>query len=187
MKHLALLIAVLFSIAGCDGANRVESTSLPAPATFAQSVDSSSTDTTPDSGIAKDSSEQMLFNLSDAARNKVRAAMASVAGGTHLVVSVDVDDEKYCVGFHYNLNVEANPSKSDFALLESNGIKLAVEKDDVKFLNGTTLDYATLASGTEGFVFRNPNENLSLPDELREKQQPQSNSEAPTDGQESPQ
>lgn len=192
MKHLPLLIAALFFAVGCDGGSVVEPTSLPTPVTDHQSLGPSPTDTTltgtsPRSDIAKGSAEQLVFNLSDAARDKVRDGMSSVAGGTHLVVTVDVDDEKYCVGFHYNLNVEANPSATHFALLESNGIKLAIEKDDIKFLNGTTLDYAILASGTEGFVFRNPNENRSLPDELREEQPPQTDLEAQADAQASPQ
>jgi iron-sulfur cluster assembly accessory protein len=166
MKHTALFATVLICIVGCERAGHVESTSLSPPS----AVDSSTIDAVSDSGIATDASIKMVFNLSDAATNKIRAAIASVPGATHLVVFVDVDDKKYCVGFHYNLDIVADPSKSRFVLLESNGIKLAVEKDDVKFLNGTTLDYAVLASGAEGFVFRNPNENVSLPQELREKQ-----------------
>ncbi len=170
MKYTTVLSAILLCIAGCDGSTVVESSSSPAPVADDQPVGSRTTAATPESDVAADQSEQLVFNLSDTAAAKVRAAMAS-PGGTHLVVSVDVDDEKYCTGFHYNLNVEANPSKSRFAMAESNGIKLAIEKDDVRFLNGTTLDYAKLSSGAEGFVFRNPNENVSLPDELREEQQ----------------
>lgn len=176
MKYTSLLIAVLFYIAGCDGVNLVDSNSSSAPTVGHQPLDSRATGTTPDTGITPHPSDQLEFNLSDAATTKVRAAMASVPGGTHLVVFVDVDDEKYCTGFHYNLEVQANPSESRFAISESNGIKLAIEKDDIKFLNGTTLDYATLASGTEGFVFRNPNENVSLPGELRKEQQAESRS-----------
>lgn len=197
MKHLPLVIAALIFSVGCGGGSVVEPTSLPTPVTDHPSLspsptdttltDTSSTDTSSRSGLATDSVEPLVFNLSDAARDKIRDGMASVAGGTHLVVSVDVDDEKYCVGFHYNLNVESNPSATHFALIESNGIELAIEKDDIKFLNGTTLDYAIFESGTEGFVFRNPNENRSLPDELRENQRPQTDSESQTDAQESPQ
>ena len=165
MKHANLLAVLLLFIAGCDAATRIESNSSPVPVANDQNIDTPTLET----GITAESPKQFVFSLSEAATTKARATMASVPGGTHLVVFVDVD-EKYCTGFHYNLQVEANPSKSRFAMTESNGIKLAIEKDDVKFLNGTTLDYATLASGTEGFVFRNPNENVSLRDELREGQ-----------------
>ena len=169
MKNTSLLAAVLFCIAGCDGASHVEPNSSPASNVDDQPAGSRTADTTSASGTTDDPPAQVVFHLSDAAAAKVRAAMASVPGGTHLVVFVDVDDERYCTGFHYNLQVEANPSPSRFAVTESNGVKLAIEKEDVRFLHGTTLDYATLSSGTEGFVFRNPNENVSLPDELREQ------------------
>lgn len=157
MKNANLFPIILLCIAGCDATSRVESPSSPVASSSDQDI----------SANVKGSSEQLVFNLSEAATAKVRIAMASVPEATHLVVYVDVDDEKYCTGFHYNLEVKANPTQSRFVMTESNGIKLAIEKDDVKFLNETTLDFATLASGTEGFVFRNPNENVSIPQELR--------------------
>lgn len=169
MKHTSLLTAILFIVAGCDAANQGESNSSPALAGDDQLSDSRTVDTAPGSDGPAVPSEQLVFNITDTAKSTASAVMESVPGSTHLVVIVDVDDEKYCTGFHYKLKLETNPSKLRFAMTESNGIKLAIEKDDLKFLQGTTLDFATLDSGERGFVFRNPNENESLPEELREK------------------
>lgn len=157
MKCECLLTAALFFIAGCNGPAGVD-------------LNAREDEQTSVADAGNDETVDMVFNLSNAAAPELRAAMASVPDGTHLVVFVDVDDEKYCTGFHYNLQVMSNPSKTRFVMTESNGIQLAIEKDDVKFLDGTTLDYATLSSGTSGFVFRNPNENVSLPSELRDKE-----------------
>lgn len=170
MKHAVILFALLFCFSvcfsGCENTGEVKSNS----ASGQRLTESSNADTTQNSDGSQGSATPVVFKLTETATTQVRAAMASVRG-THLVVSVDVDDEKYCVGFHYSLNVENAPSKSRFEMLESNGIKLAIEKDDIEFLNGTTLDFAKLESGTEGFVFRNPNENVSIPEELRDQSQ----------------
>ena len=171
MKKILPQLALLLCLAGCGAETQIESAPTPAAAS-ASLVESAPL---PDSHIDDPdnrgaASRPPLFQLTDVAANKVRAAMASAPGRTHLVVSVDVDDKKYCTGFHYNLGFDSNPSSEQFVFAESSGIQLAIEKDDIEFLEGTTLDFATLKSGDEGFVFRNPNENVSLPDELRDAQ-----------------
>lgn len=171
MKTILPQAGLLLCIVGCGAETQIESAPKPA-AISANLVESAPS---PDSHI--DNSDNRgttnrppLFQLTEVASKKILTAMASAPGGTHLVVSVDVDDKKYCTGFHYNLGFDSNPSSEHFVMEESNGVQLAIEKDDIEFLEGTTLDFATLKSGKEGFVFRNPNENVSTPDELRDAQ-----------------
>ena len=169
MKTIFRQFALLLCLAGCGAETQIESAPKPAAASanLVESAPSpgSQIDDSDNRGVA---SRPPLFQLTEVAVKKVRAAMASAPGSTHLVVSVDVDDKKYCTGFHYNLGFDSNPSSEQFVFAKSNGIPLAIKKDHIEFLNGTTLDFATLKSGEEGFVFRNPNENVSLPDELRD-------------------
>ena len=175
-----IVVAVAVCLVGCDSPPNSNQQSIPAGRALLPPVVA-----TPGSSVPNEQPKQVaytqstpppqeqltnrheLFTLSDAAVPKVHSALKAVPQGTHLVVSVDVDDEKYCTGFHYNLAIKSNPSELQFVLLHSQGIAIAIEKDDVPFLNGTQLDYATLESGESGFVFRNPNENLSMLDELR--------------------
>lgn len=84
--------------------------------------------------------------------------MEDATGATHLIVEVEIDDEKYCTSFHYRLAVGPEPSQDEFALSESNGIKLAIERKNLRFLTGTTVDYEKRPNGVEGFKFHNPNE-----------------------------
>jgi iron-sulfur cluster assembly accessory protein len=169
MKTIFPHVGLLLCIAGCGAETQTEPAPKPAAASASLVESAPSPDLQlDDSDNRGAASRPHLFQLTDVASKKVRAAMASAPGSTHLVVSVDVDDKKYCTGFHYNLGFDSNPSGEQFVFAESNGIQLAIEKDDIEFLKGTTLDFATLKSGDEGFVFRNPNENVSLPDELRE-------------------
>jgi len=113
---------------------------------------------------------ELRFELSDTAAKRVKEIMATLPQKPALVVWVDFDDEKFCTGFHYNLKFEQNPDPAHYTMVSSQDIHVAVDQGDVNFLNGTTLDFATLESGTAGFVFRNPNENVSLVPELRGKE-----------------
>ena len=169
MKPIFPQLALLLCLAGCGAETQIGAAPKPATASASLVESAPSPDSQIDgSGNRDAASDPPLFQLTAVAAQKVRAAMASAPGRTHLVVSVDVDDKKYCTGFHYSLGFDSNPSSEQVVFAESSGIQLAIEKDDIEFLEGTTLDFATLKSGEECFLFRNPNENVSLPDELRD-------------------
>jgi iron-sulfur cluster assembly accessory protein len=121
----------------------------------------------PASSSKASSVKPFTFAVSQIASEKLNQAMAARPDKTYVMVSVDIDDKKYCTGFHYKLEMSADASSPPSILLESNGINLAIDKQASEFLTGTTLDWGTLESGESGFVFRNPNENKSLPDGLR--------------------
>ncbi|MCB9196987.1 MAG: iron-sulfur cluster insertion protein ErpA [Flavobacteriales bacterium] len=62
-----------------------------------------------------------------------------------------------CSGLMYDLTFD-NEVKDDDKELESNGIKVVVDKKSYLYLVGTTLDYSGGLNG-KGFVFVNPNAN----------------------------
>lgn len=62
-----------------------------------------------------------------------------------------------CSGLMYDLTFD-NEVKDEDKELESNGIKVVVDKKSYLYLVGTTLDYSGGLNG-KGFVFVNPNAN----------------------------
>lgn len=97
----------------------------------------------------------------------VHQVLQSEEGMTHILVSVEFDDEKFCTGAGYSLKVGKSPPADEFDLSASHGVNVAVDKEDAPFLRGTTLDFDELPTGERGFVFRNPNDPESVPKALR--------------------
>jgi iron-sulfur cluster assembly protein len=62
-----------------------------------------------------------------------------------------------CSGLMYDLTFD-NTISGDDKELESNGIKVVVDKKSFLYLVGTTLDYSGGLNG-KGFIFVNPNAN----------------------------
>lgn len=60
-----------------------------------------------------------------------------------------------CSGMSYKLDFDVN-SLPDDKVVESNGVKLAVDKKSYLYLVGMNLDYQGGLNG-QGFVFNNPN------------------------------
>ena len=149
-------LLIFASAAGCNARAQSSSGTGDSQGSLSGSIGSKAT-----------SAKPFSFTLTQAAAEKLRAALRANPGKTHVMVHVDVDGKKYCIGFHYNLEMVTEPSATSSILVESNGVKLAADRQSSEFLAGTTLDWATLESGESGFVFRNPNENKSLPDELK--------------------
>lgn len=151
MKRLRFATVLMILAIGCDTHREPQSASSTSLSSNASSSSSSSP------------AETFEFYLSDSAKAKVGPLLESTPDGTCLVVFVDVDDELYCTGFHYNLSIESEVSTSRFLMTEDAGIKIAIEKDDLRFLDGTTLDFYSQGEGAEGFVFKNPNEKTAPP------------------------
>ena len=111
-----------------------------------------------DADATSGKSERIAFHLTAGAAAKVQGALANAPDATHLIVGVVTADEKYDTGFEYRIFIGPAPSSDDYAMSESRGIKLAIAKKHLRFLNGTTIDYERHSSGVEGFKFSNPNE-----------------------------
>jgi iron-sulfur cluster assembly protein len=62
-----------------------------------------------------------------------------------------------CSGLMYNLDFDNTITEEDKEL-ESNGIKVVVDKKSFLYLVGTTLDFSGGLNG-KGFIFINPNAN----------------------------
>ena len=161
-RSFALALVFIGSL-GCGGESPVSSDRERTAQSVEQQSDSRSfhdssqrSPTHPTASSGK--SSRSAIEVTAAAAAKIRVAMEETTYATHLIVEVDVDDEKYCAGFHYKLAVGGAPSRDEFEMSESNGIKLAVEKRNLRFLVGTTIDYERRPNGVEGFKFHNPNE-----------------------------
>jgi iron-sulfur cluster assembly accessory protein len=60
-----------------------------------------------------------------------------------------------CSGFQYNLDFEESANEMD-QTIESNGVKVFIDRKSCLFLNGVTLDYHDGLMGS-GFKVENPN------------------------------
>lgn len=103
-----------------------------------------------------DEAPPMEFKLTDAARDKVRELMVDIPDATHLIVSLNYNGQ-FDFDYNYDLSLGSDKSPREYVFLKSNGIDVAVARDNVKALNGTTLDWVQRETGEVGFDFYNPN------------------------------
>lgn len=96
-----------------------------------------------------------MINVTENAKNKAIQLMAEDNKPGHFI-RVGVKGGG-CSGLMYDLTFD-NEIKSDDKELESNGIKVVVDKKSYLYLVGTTLDYSGGLNG-KGFIFVNPNAN----------------------------
>jgi iron-sulfur cluster assembly protein len=93
-----------------------------------------------------------MIHLTESAANAVRTAMtranAPVEG---LRIAVDAGG---CAGFKYLMGLAAQPDPDDI-VVESEGVKLFVDRDSVAHIEGTTVDFVT-GLQSSGFTFDNP-------------------------------
>ncbi len=61
-----------------------------------------------------------------------------------------------CTGFAYEVDY-ADEVDHDDQLFETNGVKVIVDADSLKLIDGTTVDYVKMNALNEGFDFINPN------------------------------
>ncbi|MCB9189212.1 MAG: iron-sulfur cluster insertion protein ErpA [Flavobacteriales bacterium] len=96
-----------------------------------------------------------MINVSDSAKKKAIQLMEE-DGKPGYFIRVGVKGGG-CSGLMYDLTFD-NEVKDDDKELESNGIKVVVDKKSYLYLVGTTLDYSGGLNG-KGFIFVNPNAN----------------------------
>jgi iron-sulfur cluster assembly protein len=94
--------------------------------------------------------DKRMIHLTASAQAALRAALGSneKSAGVRLVVGGGGAGLQYLIG----LVDEADPG--DY-LIDSGGISLYVERDSLRWLDGTTVDYVVNLEG-EGFSFDNP-------------------------------
>ena len=99
-----------------------------------------------------------MILVSDNARDKLNQLLIEDNSGKEYV-RVGVESGG-CSGLVYKLDFDDSMNNED-ELVEHNDIKLVINKKSILFLAGTTLEYSSGLNG-KGFVFNNPNANLSL-------------------------
>ncbi len=90
--------------------------------------------------------------LTDRAATHIRNYLTKNGGGTDLRVGVKPTG---CSGYQYVVETAENIGEHDLTF-ESAGINIVVDKQSLRYLAGTELDYVREGL-KEGFVFNNPN------------------------------
>ncbi len=94
-----------------------------------------------------------MIEVTDTAKNKAIQLMAEDGKADHFI-RVGVKGGG-CSGLMYDLTFDNTITDEDKEL-ESNGVKVVVDKKSFLYLVGTTLDYSGGLNG-KGFIFVNPN------------------------------
>lgn len=109
------------------------------------------------------------INLSDSARQHIESVLAKDADGIGLRVGVKTTG---CSGYQYVIETAKAINEGDNTI-ESNGIKIIIDEQSLRYLAGTELDFVREGLNA-GFKFNNPNvqeacgcgESFSLKEEL---------------------
>ena len=97
-----------------------------------------------------------MFEITSVAKKQLLSLMKADRLDEGCFVRIGVETGG-CSGLSYKLNFDKQKTDSD-KLLESNGIKVIIDKKSFLYLAGTTLNYFGGLNG-KGFVFENPNAN----------------------------
>ena len=97
-----------------------------------------------------------MFEITNIAKNKLLSLMSEEGFSDSSFVRIGVETGG-CSGLSYKLNFDKIINEND-KLIESNGIKVIIDKKSFLYLIGTTLNYFGGLNG-KGFVFENPNAN----------------------------
>ncbi len=97
-----------------------------------------------------------MFQITSVAKNQLLSLMKADLLDEGCFVRIGVETGG-CSGLSYKLNFDKKKNDSD-KLLESNGIKVIIDRKSFLYLAGTTLNYFGGLNG-KGFVFENPNAN----------------------------
>ncbi len=95
---------------------------------------------------------ESTITLTDRAANHVRKFLAKQGKGIGLRVGVKPTG---CSGYQYIIEAAASINEHDKAF-ESNGVKVIVDEQSLKYLAGIELDFVRNGLN-EGFKFNNPN------------------------------
>ncbi len=97
-----------------------------------------------------------MFEITNVAKKQLLSLMKEDGLGGNCFVRIGVETGG-CSGLSYKLNFDKKQHESD-KLVESNEIKVLIDKKSFLYLVGTTLNYFGGLNG-KGFVFENPNAN----------------------------
>ena len=94
----------------------------------------------------------MNISLTDKASNRLKEIIKAKGESLALRVMVRAGG---CSGFEYGMALERNPRPDD-NVAETDGVKVVVDPNSLKYLDGSTIDYVDSLMGG-GFAINNPN------------------------------
>jgi iron-sulfur cluster assembly protein len=97
-----------------------------------------------------------MFEITSVAKTQLLSLMKADNLDKNCFVRIGVEAGG-CSGLSYKLNFDTKQQDSD-KLVESNGVKVLIDKKSFLYVIGTTLNYFGGLNG-KGFVFENPNAN----------------------------
>lgn len=95
----------------------------------------------------------MAITLTESAAERVRTMLEKRGRGVGMRLGVK---KSGCAGYSYVVDY-ADEVGPDDEVFEQHGATVVVNRDDLKFIDGMTLDYVKEDLLNEGFQFHNPN------------------------------
>lgn len=97
----------------------------------------------------------MALTVTEKAANEIKRAIGESQKPETTVLRVGVRAGG-CSGFQYNLALDENVDTAQDEISEQHGVKVAVDKKSMLYLDGTVIDYYD-GLDRRGFSFENPN------------------------------
>ena len=97
----------------------------------------------------------MPVSVTEKAANEIKRVLTDQPNADTSVLRVGVRAGG-CSGFQYNLALDNNFDEAKDEITEQHGVKVAVDKKSMLYLDGTVIDYYD-GLDKRGFSFENPN------------------------------
>jgi len=97
----------------------------------------------------------MPVSVTEKAANEIKRVLTDQPNSDTSVLRVGVRAGG-CSGFQYNLALDSNFDEAKDEITEQHGVKVAVDKKSMLYLDGTVIDYFD-GLDKRGFSFENPN------------------------------
>lgn len=97
----------------------------------------------------------MAVIVTEKAANEIKRVLVDQENASDKVLRIGVKAGG-CSGFQYNLALDDNADTEKDDISEQHGVRVAVDKKSMLYLDGTTVDYYD-GLDKRGFSFENPN------------------------------
>ena len=97
----------------------------------------------------------MSLQLTENAAKEIKKVIAEQKMSENVALRIGVGGGG-CSGFEYKLGFDENVDEQTDTILEMHGVRVAVDKKSLLYLEGTEIDYHN-GIDKRGFVFNNPN------------------------------
>lgn len=93
-----------------------------------------------------------MITLTESAANRFKEQLEKRGYGIGVKLSVK---QTGCSGYAYVLNFQDEPESSNYIMYKSNDMKIFVDNESLKYIDGTVIDYVKNGLN-EAFKFNNP-------------------------------